>query len=381
MPFGARPPARSERSYGTVGGMSLSIYPVTDPASRLGKAFFHFPLALYRDTPAWTPPRARDVRRILQKRYLPRTIFRSDAFVIVEGARVLARFVVVHSTDEREPFAGSDTWLAVPESIDREDVWTALFDRARAWCRENGATRLVGPFDLGGTNRAGLLVEGYEERTAPFHPPYYRSRFESGGCAALYDFVSVSVRLESLDVSGWMRESEHGADVDGRIRVEHPRSHRDLMRLEREVVALLDGAHPGPRGGVRLRLSAVDHAAVTLLRDRHGRLVGCAVPSYDLSPALRRASGYLGLRTAIDLFRERRRTGRRVVDGLSVPPGDGENGDMPLLLAGLLRRLSELEVEEVTIAGLPPAATSSWSDVIGSGGRICARYRVYNCAV
>ncbi|MCG8478144.1 MAG: hypothetical protein MI724_03540 [Spirochaetales bacterium] len=365
------------RPYGAGGGMSLTVYPVTDPTSRLGKAFFRFPLELYRDTPSWTPQLARDVRRILQKKYLPRRAFRSDAFVVVEGARALARFVMVLPREEREPSAGRNAWLALPEAIDREDVWAALFDHARAWCRENGAARLIGPYDLGGTDRAGLLIEGYEERTAPFHPPYYRGRFESGGFEAFRDFVSLSVDLPTF--GGWTATDDvvRAQDRDARMRIEYLSSRGDLRRLEAEISALLDDSYPALRRGSGLRRGAVDHGAVTLLRDQRGRLVGCAVPSFDLSPALRRSSGYVGLRTAIDLYRERRRTGRRIVEGLNVRPGDG----IPLLLMGLLRRLSENGAEEVTIGGVPADAASSRIDMIGPAGRIRARYRVYGAAV
>ncbi|MCG8481662.1 MAG: hypothetical protein MI724_21375, partial [Spirochaetales bacterium] len=148
-----------------------------------------------------------------------------------------------------------------------------------------------------------------------------------------------------------------------------------------EITTLLDGIYAEPRIDSSLRRGAIDLAAVTLLRDQRGRPVGCAVPTFDLSPALRRASGYVGLRTAIDLCRERRRTGRRVVDGLTVSAADHESDVARLLLTGLLRRLARLGADEVVITDVPSSATAPWSDAIGPAGRICARYRVYGRAV
>jgi hypothetical protein len=63
-------------------------------------------------------------------------------------------------------------------------VTAALLDAATAWLREQGATSMVGPVTWRHDEDFGVLVEGFEHRSATgraWHPPWYAEQLRAAG--------------------------------------------------------------------------------------------------------------------------------------------------------------------------------------------------------
>lgn len=97
---------------------------------------------------------------------------------------------------------------------------------------------------------------------------------------------------------------------------------------------------------------------ITVLWGPGGELAGSVLPFPDLTPALQRSGGDLGLRSILDLRRERRRTTHCIVNGLGLLPEYRNRGGTVLLYTHLM--LGDLET---------------------LGGEIYRRHRVYEMGV
>ena len=94
--------------------------------------------------------------------------------------RISAQVDVLHQ--ERH---GDDTgFFGLIEGEDDAAVFTALFDAAEHWLRDQGMRRVVGPLNLNINQEVGLLAQGYDQ--PPFFlmghaRPYYHPRIEALG--------------------------------------------------------------------------------------------------------------------------------------------------------------------------------------------------------
>lgn len=138
-----------------------------DPRRRADRAaFVAAGDAVFRGDPAYVPP----LRMVMNARLDPaKDPLHQHAevalFVAERGGAPVGR---VSATVDR-------TWLDVWkddtghfgyfDTIDDQEVASALLGRAEAWLRERGMKRVNGPMSLVATQELGLLVEGFE------HPP------------------------------------------------------------------------------------------------------------------------------------------------------------------------------------------------------------------
>ncbi len=376
--------------------MSLMIRPVRDAKSRLARAFFSLPVGLYADNPHWVPPFVSTVRRILSQKHPFFRHSRGEAFVIIEGDRAVGRFLMLEPVLYNEYSGNRDVRLGLPEAIDRDDVWDALFSHAREWARERGATRLIGPQHFSPMDGSGVLVGGFDQRASmtmmPYHLPFVQRQFERGGFEKYKDFVSAIARAEGFVVPEKIRRVAALAKQRSGLRVEHPRSARDLRRLGPEVGSVYNNAwsdHHEFRPLTETELASLvsdlvtvaTPRLITVLRGPDGTLAGFVLPFPDLSPALQRAGGHLGLRTLLDVARERRRATHCIVNGLGILPEYRNRGGTALLYADLVDRLQRSGFQTAEMTQVAETTDLMLSDLQTLGGEIYKRHRVYQIAL
>ena len=79
------------------------------------------------------------------------------------------------------------------EAEDRRETFTALFDTAQAWLREQGMKYIMGPFNLSINQECGLLTSGFN--TPPFimmghAKPYYAPRIMEQGFTPVKELLA-----------------------------------------------------------------------------------------------------------------------------------------------------------------------------------------------
>lgn len=372
--------------------MTLQILPVRDARSRLGRAFFRFPFELYRDVPQWVPPFAGGVRRILERKHPFYQHSDGDAFVVLEGGRVVARYLLLDPRLYNDHTGRREARIGLPEGIDRQDVWDAVIDHARRWASERGASRLVGPRTFSPMDGAGVLVAGFDATASmtmmPYHHPYVAERIEAAGMRRYKDFLSGLLRTADFRMPEKVRRVAEISRQRSGITVVHPTGRQQLRSLGREIGELYNRSwadHEEFRPLTEMELSTMvaDLARVTdarlipLLRGPDDELVGFVLPFPDLTPALQRADGAIGLRTLIDLRLERRRTRHCIVNGLGILPAYRNRGGTALMYLDLLDHLPAAGFETVEMTQIAETTDRMLSDMMTLGAEVYKRHRVY----
>jgi GNAT superfamily N-acetyltransferase len=121
------------------------------------------------------------------------------------------------------------------DSIDNDDVATALFDRVRMWAVDRRLDAVVGPFNLDRENGYGVLVEGRDRSPVLMcghTPPYYASFFDRYGFVPLRgDNLAYAVELAETPALRRLSRLADRIRARGRLTVRAA----DLERWDEEV--------------------------------------------------------------------------------------------------------------------------------------------------
>jgi GNAT superfamily N-acetyltransferase len=171
--------------------------------------FLRLPWRIYQDDPYWVPPLLSQQRQFLDPRHGPFfEIGEARYFLAYRNGRPIGR-LSAHINRLHDTYHGPDTgFFGFFESIQDQDVATALFEAAAAWLRQRGKIHLVGPLNFCIYDEMGLLVEGFDSMPAMFqthNPPYYQDLLTSLGFVKAMDWHAYKITNRNVDLEAMER--------------------------------------------------------------------------------------------------------------------------------------------------------------------------------
>lgn len=170
----------------------IQITPVQSRAER--DAFVKFPWRIYSNDPAWVPPLL-----VERKEFLDRTKHpfyeQGDAalFLARQGSEIVGRIMASDDPKYNAVHQSNVGCFGMFESIDDQEVASALLDAGADWLRGKGRDEIMGPIDYSTNYLCSLLIEGFQFPPTvwtPHNPPYYRALIESWGCEKAMDLYA-----------------------------------------------------------------------------------------------------------------------------------------------------------------------------------------------
>ncbi|MBN2194276.1 MAG: hypothetical protein JW751_15775 [Polyangiaceae bacterium] len=194
---------------------------------------------IYRDDPNYVRPLNMDVQGTLSPKnpfflHGEGTIFtayRND-WCVGRCTAQIDRLHLARYQDKSGFFGFLDT-------IDDEEVATALLDAAAEWLAVRGMARMRGPLMLSMNGEVGCLVEGFDSPPVimmPHHRPYQGELIEKAGLAKLKDCYAWKYKVGEVPPRARKAHDEIAAMPEVKTR------HADPKHLERDV-RLVIGVH------------------------------------------------------------------------------------------------------------------------------------------
>jgi len=296
--------------------------------------FLKFPWRIYRGHSAWVPPLLFDLKKLLNPRKHP---FHRHAevqyFLAHCGPEVVGRIAAIVNHQYIQFQREQTGFFGFFESIDDQQVASALLQAAEGWVAEHGMRQILGPMNFSTNEECGLLVEGFQYPPAimmPYNLPYVGALIEGAGYVKAKDLLAYLIDATKRTTP---ERLTHGV---ARLQHHHDITIRpiNLQRFREEVALILDvynSAWERNWGFVPLTKEETDDLAkqlrmvgnpnLCLIAEAKGGPVGFALALPDYNQALRHMNGRL---LPVGLFKllwyKRKMNGARILT-LGLKPG------------------------------------------------------------
>lgn len=129
-------------------------------------AFIRAGHVVFASDSAWVPPLHFELKARLSPAKNP-FFSRGEAalFTAWRGSELVGRCSAQIDREHLRVHQDGSGFFGFFDTVDDQEVASALLDSAASWLRPRGATRMMGPFSLYANEEVGLLVDGFE------HPP------------------------------------------------------------------------------------------------------------------------------------------------------------------------------------------------------------------
>jgi GNAT superfamily N-acetyltransferase len=268
--------------------------------------FLKLPWRIYRRNSAWVPPLLFDLKKLLNPRKHP---FHRHAevqyFLARRGTEAVGRIAAIVNHQYVQFQQDQTGFFGFFESINDQQVASALLQAAERWVAAYGMRRILGPMNFSTNEECGVLVDGFQEPPKvmmPYNHPYAARLIEAGGYTKAKDLLAYLIDATKRTaperlVQGVARLQKHHAITIRPI---------DLRRFQQDVTLLLEvynSAWERNWGFVPLTTEEIDDLArqlrlvgdphLCLIAETKDEAVGFALALPDYNQVLRRLNGKL----------------------------------------------------------------------------------------
>ena len=373
--------------------MGIKILPIRNALDR--RTFLTFPWRIYKGDPLWVPPLVSERMKITDP---ARGKFFEDGYADMFLARRNGQPVGTICCGEDQSATKSRGWgeclIGFFECVDDYAVAEALFDRATAWAREHGLTRITGTFNLDREESRGILVEG-RDRPAPVYcghsPEYYPGFFERYGFTkAGGDGVAYAVDLDNnrsevqhlLRLAEQIKKRKPGITVRGANRSDINNEIDRIVELQNRGLAHMGDFTPYTRASIEamiLPMLEIVDTDLVLFAEVDGQIAGWFPAVPNMNEVLIHLNG---LRYPWDYLRAVRYARYQpksiAIKSVAVAPEYWDTGVGVLLFAEMARRAAAKGYTWADLSLTGEDNVDTWPIAHRMGAKIYKRYRFYS---
>lgn len=166
-------------------------------------AFIRVPWRIYKNDPNWIAPLVSERKGAFSPKhpFFKHAAWR--AWVAERDGTPVGRISAQVDQLHLQQHGNNTGFFGLIESPDDDEVFSALFETAESWLREQGMERVTGPFNLNINQEIGLLVEGSD--SPPYimtghAPAYYGPAIERCGYQPAQDLLAYELDSGSLRI-------------------------------------------------------------------------------------------------------------------------------------------------------------------------------------
>jgi len=195
-------------------GKSIEIREVTGKKDL--KTFIRIPWSIYKDDPNWIAPLLFERKEAFSNKnpFFKHAVWR--AWVAYQDGVPVGRISAQIDDLHQQRYHNKTGFFGLIEAPDDAQVFSALFETAENWLREQGMLRISGPYNLGINQEIGILIEGFDTppRVMTSHSRnYYGAAIEDCGYQPAQDLLAYELDIHSYTRPGSMQEViERNAD-------------------------------------------------------------------------------------------------------------------------------------------------------------------------
>lgn len=368
----------------------LEVVPVESRRQR--KQFFNLPWELYRGDPNWVPPLRIVQKELLNFRHHPfyDTADNRNFLALVDG-KPAGRLNAIINHAHNDWYKEKRGFLGFFESIDVQEVTTALFDAALDWFAAHGIDSVRGPINPSLNYELGLLVDGFNDPPwfmMTYNKPYYARLLETYGFRKAQDIYAFWGHVNMLEQVSKKLGMLSQTVID---RFQVKTRPMDVRRFKEEIASFLEiynkslvntwGFVPMSAGEVKKLAKDMKHMIVpelTTVAEIDGKPVGTMFALLDYNPRIKAIDGRLFPFGFLKLLTRRKELKRVRLISTNVLPEYQSWGIGIALVSRLVPDVLAWGIQEAEFSWVLESNDLSFKTLKKGGAKITKQYRVYD---
>ena len=282
-------------------------------------SFVRFPFKLYGDSPYWVPPIIKEEIETIDPEINP--VYQNAVahfYLAYKGTQIVGRIGAMINWIEVNQVGKKKVRFGWFDAIDDVQVTEALLEKVIALGKEHQLDTVEGPVGFSNLDKAGLLVEGFEEQNTMitnYNAPYYASHFKTLGYEKLAQWVEYEIQIH--DYSKSPEKVKRFSDIvmkRYRLQLIEFKTQADIIPYVDQMFDLLDKTYDKLQTFVPIQAYQIEHYKKRFLRfinpkfikcvvDDKGDMIAFSITMPSFTKALKKVNGKLNLIGYFHLFR------------------------------------------------------------------------------
>ena len=317
-------------------------------------AFVKFPFELYKDNPYWVPPLIKDELETIDPNLNP--IYKNASarfFLAYKGDKIVGRIAAIINWIEVKEIKKKKVRFGWFDFIDDKKVSQMLLEQVVAFGKENHLQFIEGPVGFSNLDKAGLLIEGFEEQNTMitlYNKPYYSKHLESLGYAIAAKWVEYEIKILDFESSPEKVKRFSKLIMDRyKLTLLNFKSRKEIIPYVDEMFSLLDKTYNQLQTYVPIQdyqienykkrfLKFVNPDYIKCIVDQNGKLICFSITMPSFTRALKKINGKLTLFNAYHLIKAMRYNQRASFYLIGVHP-DYQNKGITAIIFNEMQKL------------------------------------------
>ena len=299
-------------------------------------AFVRFPFDLYRYNSHWVPPLIKDEIETINPNTNP--VYQNAKarfFLALRGEKVVGRIASIINWIEVNEVGKSKVRFGWFDVIDDLEVSKLLLEQVRLFGEEHNLKTIEGPMGFSNLDKAGMLIEGFEERNTMitlYNAPYYKNHLEALGYKMNAKWVEYEIIIDDYEASP-EKVKRFSKLIMKRYELSllQFKDKKDIIPYVDQMFQLLDETYNKLQTFVPIQRYQIEHYKERYLRfihpdfikcivDSKGKLIAFSITMPSFTDALKKINGKINLFNFYHLYKALRKNNRASFYLIGVHP-------------------------------------------------------------
>jgi hypothetical protein len=318
------------------------------------KAFVKFPFDLYQDNPYWVPPLINEEIETIDPKVNP--VYQNAVarfFLAYRGDVIVGRIAAMINWIEVNEVGKSKVRFGWFDVIDDLEVSKLLLEQVRLFGQEHSLKMIEGPMGFSNLDKAGMLVEGFEERNTMitlYNAPYYKNHLEALGYTMNAKWVEYEIKIDDFETSPEKVKRFSKLIMERyQLKLLQFKNKNDILPYIDQMFELLDETYNKLQTFVPIQKYQIEHYKKRYIRfihpdfikcivDSKGKLIAFSITMPSFTEALKKISGKITIFNFYYLIKALRKNNRASFYLIGVHP-DYQNKGITAIIFNEMQKL------------------------------------------
>ena len=327
------------------------------------KDFVMFPFELYKDCEYWVPPIINEEIDAMDNNINP--VFKNaeaEFYLAYKDNKIVGRIAAIVNWVEIEEQKKNKLRFGWYDTIDDINVSKALMDKVLEFGKSRKLEFVDGPVGFSNMDKAGLLIEGYNELNTMitwYHYPYQKEHLNKLGFSKLAEWVEYKIKIFSAEEAPEkVRKFSKIIQERYNLKVVNFKSTKEIIPYVDKMFELLNVTYSNLQTYVTIKQYQIDFYKEKFIKyihpdfikcclDENNNLIAFLITMPSFSRALKKINGKIGLMGYFHLFKAQHFNDRVSLYLIGVDPKYQSKGVTAVIFNELQQTFNNRGIVEV----------------------------------